>query len=186
MSPKTLLPGSAGPQRGTTILVVLVLLTVMLLGAAAMARMTESSTLSAGNAQYRDASLQASELGLNTAFNALQAVPALQENQAQGGWYFPTPQPNPVAALPTVDWGAAPLLVAGAYEVRYVVERLCSVAVIDDPLRECLVKAIKVTSSAVDADDRFEQPNARQYRVTVRVTGPKNTTTFVQALLTKG
>lgn len=175
-----------GRQRGTTILVVLVLLTVMLLGAAAMARMTEASTLAAGNVQFRDASLQASELGLNTAFNAVVAVPALQENQQLANWYFPVLQPQGAANLPQVNWALAPVINSGPYEVRYVVERHCTVAVIADPLRQCLVKAVRVPGSAVDSDDQFEPPNARQYRVTVRVTGPKNTTTFVQALVTKG
>ena len=45
----------ARPQRGVTILVVLVLLSVMLLGGLAMARMTEIGTLAAGNAAYRAA-----------------------------------------------------------------------------------------------------------------------------------
>jgi Tfp pilus assembly protein PilX len=172
--------------RGVTILVVIVLLTVMLLGALALVRMSEASTLSAGNAQFRDASLQASEVGLNAAFNAVRAVPALQENQDIAGWYWNQTQAQDANNMPVVDWSAAPELTVNAYEVRYVVERMCSVAVVIDPLRECLVKAEKVVTSAVDIDDKFEPPNSRQYRITVRVLGPKNTTTFIQSLVTKG
>ena len=44
------------PQRGMTMLVVLVLLSVMLLGGLALARITETSTLASGNAAFREAS----------------------------------------------------------------------------------------------------------------------------------
>ena len=58
-------------DRGMTMLVVLVLMTVTLLGGLALARMTEIGTLASGNAAFREASLQASEVGANTAFAAV-------------------------------------------------------------------------------------------------------------------
>ena len=56
-------------QRGVTMLVVLVLLSVMLLGGMALARLTEVGTLASGNTAFREAAVQASEVGLNTVFN---------------------------------------------------------------------------------------------------------------------
>jgi hypothetical protein len=174
------------PTRGATILVVIVLLAVLLLGALALARMTEASTLAAGNTTYRETSLQASEVGLNAAFNALQALPASQENSNQGNWYYAQAQPQDAQGLPQVGFDAAPQIDVGGYRVSYVVERVCAVAGVTEPLRECLVKAIKVPGSAVVSDDRLDPPNARQYRATVRVQGPKETTIFIQSLMTKG
>ncbi len=169
-----------------TMLVVLVLMTVMLFGALALARMTEIGSMAAGNSAYREASLQASEIGLNTAFAAVRAIPVLNENDAAGDWYYSQTHAADTNGLPTVDWNAAPSVAMGAYTVRYVAERLCTVAVVANPLRECLVKQVPVTKSARDGVEELDPPNSRQYRVTIRVTGPKDTTTFVQALLTKG
>ena len=86
------------PQRGVTILVVLVLLSVMLLGGLALARMTEIGTLAAGNSAYREAALQASEIGLNSVYALLApqpppapaSAPIPNENAAVGTWYRPS------------------------------------------------------------------------------------------------
>lgn len=180
-------PAATGsPVRGATILVVIILLAVLLLGALALARMTEASTLAAGNTTYRETSLQASEVGLNAAFNALQALPASSEHVNTAGWYFAQAQPQDAEGLPQVSFDAAPQIDVGGYRVSYVVERVCAVASVSEPLRECLVKAVKVPGSARVGDDKLDPPNARQYRATVRVQGPKETTIFVQSLMTKG
>lgn len=175
------------PRRGVTVFVVVVLLAVMLLGALALARMTEAGTLASGNTTYRETSLQASEIGLNAAFADLRALDPAKENDNDGTWYWAQAQPqDPTNGLPLVDFDAAPAIAVGPYTVNYVVERVCSVPNVTEPLRECLVKAVKVPSSAVDSDDKLDPPNVRQYRATVRVSGPKDTTVFIQSLLTKG
>ena len=61
-------------QRGNSVVLVLILLSVMLVGALAMARMAEVSTLAGGNAAASDAAMQASEVGLNTAFAAVRGM----------------------------------------------------------------------------------------------------------------
>jgi hypothetical protein len=175
-------------------LVVMVLLSVMLLGALALARINDVSAIASGNAVYREASLQASEIGVNAAFAAVAAVTNL--DAPVGNWYSPQTLPqDPATGLPnTVDWGAVPELppagAGDAYHVQYVVERMCNVPVITDPLLQCLIKQDNSggpgQNSAKLPDEKLEPPSATQYRVTVRVTGPKNTTTFVQSLLTRG
>lgn len=180
------LPPPAPQPRGATILVVIILLAVMLLGALALAKMTEASTLTTGNTTYRETSLQASEIGLNAAFARVRALPPEDENTSTGDWYFAQVQAQDANGMPVVNFDAAPLIEVGDYRVNYVVERVCSVAAVTEPLRECLVKAIKVPESRIDSDDKLFPPNSRQYRATVRVTGPKNTTIFIQSLLTKG
>ena len=172
-------------QRGVTILVVLVLLAVMLLGGLAMARMTETRTLASGNTAFREASLHASEVGLNEAYAALQAVGFVEDSNA-GNWYWATPQPLDAAGIPTIDWSLAPELTVGSYRVRYVVERLCTVAALTDTLRECLVRQVPQMESSKVGHEPVDPPNARQFRVTVRVFGPKDTQTWTQSLVTRG
>jgi Tfp pilus assembly protein PilX len=173
-------------QQGVTMLVVLVLLSVMLLGGMALARLTETGTLASGNTAFREASLQASEVGLNTAFVRVRdevADPALP----QTSWYWPTMQATDANGIPQVDFGAAPEVTVGTYSLRYVAERLCTVTAVTDMLRECLVKQeVDPTKSRSGGREALDSPKAIQYRITVRVTGPKDTQIFVQSLITKG
>lgn len=174
-------------QRGVTMLVVLLLMVVMALGGMALARMTEIGTLASGNSSYREASLQASEVGLNTAYMAVRAIAPADEGTNAGTWYWATIQASDLATgLPTLDFAAAPEVVVGAYSVRYVVERMCTVANVTATLRQCLVKQAPQTDSARMGLDQLDPPNSRQFRITVRVTGPKSTETWVQSLVTKG
>jgi type IV pilus assembly protein PilX len=175
----------ARPQRGVTILVVMALLSVMLLGGLALARMTEIGTMAAGNAAYREAALQASEIGLNDVFAQVRAIG--NENAAVGTWYRPSTMATDANGLPVVDWSTLPEIVVGQYRVRYVADRICQGALpVADPLRQCLVKQIPQLSSADFNKEKLDPPNAKQFRVTIRVTGPKGTQTWVQSMMTKG
>jgi Tfp pilus assembly protein PilX len=178
-------PGGAGRvQRGVTILVVLLLMSVMVLGGMALARMTEIGTLATGNNAAREASLQASEVGINTAFVATQGL-ATEENNA-GTWYWATTQAADANGMPNVAWDAAPEIVVGSYRVRYIVERLCNVAPVTDTLRQCLVRQVPQVSSSRVGHEEVDPPNTRQFRITVRVLGPKDAETWVQTLVSKG
>jgi type IV pilus assembly protein PilX len=173
-------------QRGVTMLVVLVLLSVMLLGGLALARITEIGTLASGNAAFREASLQASEVGLNTAYMAVRGISGAAEETNVAGWYWSTIQATDAQGLPTMDFDAAPEVVVGSYSVRYVVERLCNTTPVTNTLQQCLVKQVPQTESSVAGRESIDPPNSRQFRVTVRVTGPKDTQAWIQSLVTKG
>lgn len=171
-------------QQGVTMLVVLVLLSVMLLGALALARITEIGTLASGNSSYREASLQASEVGINTAYLAVRALAS--EESAAGTWYWPTTQAVDANGLPTVDIESAPEVVVGNYRVRYIVDRLCTTAPVTNTLQQCLVKQVPQLETSKVGEESVDPPNSRQFRLTVRVTGPKDTQTWIQSLVTKG
>jgi len=171
-------------QRGMTILVVLLLMTVMLMGGMALARMTEIGTLAVGNGSFREASLQASEVGLNTAYAAVKAL--ANESSNTGNWYWATMQ-TATNNVPDIAWASAPEVVVGSYRVRYAVERMCTVANVTHTLRECLVKQTPPEIESARPDlPALDPVNSRQFRITVRVMGPKDTETWVQSLVTKG
>lgn len=184
MTPRRL---KARAERGVTMLVVLILLTIMLLGGMALARMVEVGTLSAGNVAYREAALQASEVGVNTAFAAVNAL--TDETSASGAWYTPAELAKDGNGLPSVDWTSAsiPKITVGTMTVQYVAERACTVANVTYPLRQCLVKQIPQPQSRRPPPDggRPDPPNSRQFRITVRVTNERGTETYVQALVTR-
>ena len=54
-----------------------------------------------------------------------------------------------------------------------------------EPMRQCLVRQVPQIESATDRE-KPDPPTARQYRITVRVAGPKDTRAWIQALVTKG
>lgn len=173
-------------ERGVTMLLVLILLTVMLLGGLALARMVEVGTLSGGNVAYREAALQASEVGVNTAFAAVNAL--TNENSTAGSWYSPVELAKDDNGLPsTVDWSnnAIPAITVGTMTVQYVAERACTVADVTYPLRQCLVKQIPQPKSQKAGPEPPDPPHSKQFRITVRVTNQKGTETFVQALVTR-
>lgn len=175
-------------QRGMTMLVILILMTVMLLGALGLARVTEGSTLVSGNVATKEASIQASEIGWNMAYAQVKAL--ADDSRDTGGWYWATMQPADAATgLPTtIDFNTTPAVAGGVgrYTVTYAVDRLCTQAVVTANGRECLVKQVDVMEGR-DADTPDYQPkSARQYRITVRVTDERGTQTWTQSLVTKG
>ena len=174
-------------EQGASVLIVLVLLTVMLLAGLTLARVTEVSTLAAGNVAYKEASVQASEVGTNTAFDALKAL--TNEDTGSGKWYLATMAAQDANGMPSgLRWDDLPKVVVDAYTVGYVVERMCIGALpVADLAKQCLVKQVpQINSAKDDGEEPLDPPAATQFRTTVRVTGPKGTTTFIQSLMTKG
>ena len=181
---KPMNPMQRQAQRGNTILLVLVMLGVMLVGALGMSRMTEVSTLAGGNAAGNDGALQASEVGLNTGFAAVRAL--ADEDLAVSGWYWPTMQAADANGVPQVAWTSAPELTVGQFKVRYVAERMCTSTPVTDSTRQCLVRQVLKTESNSTGSEQPDPPTARQFRVTVQVTGPKSVQVWTQALVTRG
>jgi type IV pilus assembly protein PilX len=172
-------------QRGVSLIVVLIMLVVMLLGALAAVRMIDSGTLVAGNIARNEASAQAADVGVNSAFDDVRAL--IDENTNAGGWYFATRRADDAYGLPGngVDWDNAREVVVGQYRVRYVIDRQCTVAPVTDPANQCLLREDKLDIYNAGGE-AIDPPKARAFRITVRVTGPKNSLAWVQALATRG
>jgi Tfp pilus assembly protein PilX len=173
-------------QRGLTMLVVLLLMSAMLLGALSLARITEAGTLVTGNVTAKEGSVHAAEVGRNAANAQLLALAS--KNTNAGSWYFATTQPvNAATGIPSaVDFNAAGTVAGGVgrFDVRYVVERLCTVNDVKNSAVECLV----VPNPNVPSNRSFGAPaymsaGARQYRITVRVTDARGTQTWTQSLV---
>lgn len=166
-------------QTGGALIIVLFALTILLVGAASLAKVTHTSTLLAGNVASKDASRQAAEVGINTAFAALVDLDTLDENVDD--WYYAQDgageEPTPAM------WADAPAQEVGAFDVRYVVERLCEGALpVTDAQAQCLVRKGTDEGSAKAGVEVIESPASVQYRISVQVTGVKNTATVVQVM----
>ncbi len=93
---------------------------------------------------------------------------------------------NGAAVRAVTTAASAPSITVGALTVRYVAERACTVTPVTNPLRQCLVKQVPQPGSHVAGQEQLDPPNSKQFRITVMVTGPKGTQTWVQSLVTKG
>ena len=172
------------PQRGITTLMVLIMLTVMLMGGLALARLTETSVLSAGNATGKDASLHASEIGWNTAFSAVKAL--TNDDLNAGTWYWSTMQAVDSHGIPVLAWDNTPEVAVGRYRVHYAVERMCNITPVTMASRQCLVKLTDVMEDRRSDAMEYAPKTARQFRITVRISDARGTQTWVQSLVTKG
>jgi type IV pilus assembly protein PilX len=178
-------------QTGASLLVVLVLLTVMLLGVVSMARVGETNALIAGNTASKDTSLQASEVGISDAFAAIRGLAT--PDTSDPSWYYASysrANDNSSGLPKLVNWNSNALnkKIVGSppaptYTVRYVVERMCSVTPVTDAASQCMVKKAYASESAKAGVELLESTPGTQYRITVNVAGPKESSTFVQSLV---
>jgi type IV pilus assembly protein PilX len=177
-------PRPQRPQRGVTLLIILLILAVMLTSALVLARGSVVDTLLAGNIERGQGAALAADVGIATAFEELKA---LTDTGIDRNWYFTTPLSNDIDGLPEVpDWTAVRELQVGPYQVHYIVERLCRTLTVTDDLSQCLMSENPPkVRNAIEGEEPVATPAQRSYRATVRVSGPKGTQSWAQALLTR-
>jgi len=169
-------------QEGTVLLITLISLALLLMGGLALFRSTQVTTQVAGNIGFKQIALPAANIAIEQAIVRINTQANLDTNIP--GFYFALQQPSDNDGLPsTINWQQAPSIDVQNYKVQYVVERLCVGPIpITNLNSQCSVgttsihSSYKVNSSVYASGSIF-------YRVSVRVTGPKNTLTFVQAIL---
>jgi type IV pilus assembly protein PilX len=171
-------------QRGISLMIVLVVLTISLVGSLSLLRSSEVSALIAGNVSFREAATQATDIGISEAAKALSTMANFDTNVANV--YFATRQPEDSHGLPTsVTWSSVPSVTVGYYSVQHVVERLCQTTPVTDPAADCMVRDGEAAGSSKAGSLVYKNPASVYYRITVRVAGPKSTSAFVQALVVK-
>jgi type IV pilus assembly protein PilX len=186
----------AGPlkqkQRGVALFIALIALVSMTIAGIALVRSVDTSNLIAGNLAFRQAALHVSDVGVENAFNALGTI-ALEANWPGGCTpgacnYYPTMQATDTKGVPTaIVWANVPsTTVNGSYNVKYVIDRLCSGPTpVTDIAGKCYADAVVGGGTKKAGGIVFSGAQAVYYRVTVRVEGPRNTTSMIQALLAR-
>lgn len=199
-------------QKGVVLMISLIILVVMTIGAVALMRTVDTTNLVAGNLAFQQAATRSAEAGIEDAIrNVLEtgATTALWNDDLARGYVASTPasgtpadwdlywrttlNPNPVAS-PTaprscVDRVCTLPTDASGNRVSYHVQRLCPTT--GDPKYSPTGCASAERKSALEGSQL--NPNAPKYlklaqyyyRITVRVTGPRNTVSYVQAIVTK-
>ncbi|HMA87303.1 MAG TPA: hypothetical protein VKP89_01010 [Burkholderiales bacterium] len=180
-------------QRGAVLFIALIVLVAMSLAGLALMRGVDTGALIASNLAFKESATAAGDLGVETARNWLitNAGPNLQNDQpaiAGGTGYWSTSQDS-LDLINVYDWNTS--VTAGTdaagNKVQYVIQRLC-----DTSGPTTSANCLKSSSSTASASSKggaaygtygIATPTDAYYRVTVKVTGPRNTVSFVQVTM---
>jgi len=179
-------------QRGVSLVIALIALVAMTLAGLALIRAVDTSNIISGNLAFRESSLSATDIGVETALATLATVvtTSLDTNYPLGCAagacnYYPVRQAvNSVGIPVAIDWTLVPsTTVDSSYAVQYVIDRLCDGPA---PVTNITTMCMRTTQSSVGSKKAgavsFTSANQVYYRATVRVVGPRNTVSMVQAL----
>ena len=180
-------------QRGAVLMVVLVALVAMLVSVIALSRSMDTHHLVAGNLAFRNSTVHSSDAGVQTAVLFLQSTvgtPRLNTTVVSDGYYA-------VVAEPDWDdetfWSQCAGCTVSASDgagnrVTWVVHRMCSTqgnpnaAGNSCSLLTAAPTAANGGSFSADAVN-FTGVAQNYYRISVRVLGPRNTSTLVQTFV---
>lgn len=186
-------------QRGVVLFISLIVMVAMSLAAIALIRSVDTSTGVVGNLAFRQAAILPANLAVEAAAAALFVdarggpVPINRINDLPAENYFATVRSGEDArGIPTqlqrkTNFTQTRVLVDQAgNEMRYVIERMCLPGADGQvaTLEFCdMLTPKRATGTTANEGLAPELPRLPMYRVTVRVDGPKNTTSFLQAML---
>lgn len=184
-------------ERGFVLILVLIGIVAMALAGVALVRATQTTNLIAGNFAFKQVTLAATDSAIELAYAKLDTIVVTSPEDAYpagctGGAcvYYPTRQATDGNGIPTAigNWSAVPSTVVNtSYSTQYVIDRLCSgVPPISNTALNCYVgPGAGAGGSKKVGDAEFSSIPQVYYRVSVRVSGPRNTKSFVQAIVTK-
>ncbi|MGB5079556.1 MAG: hypothetical protein WBO23_02300 [Burkholderiales bacterium] len=193
-------------QRGTMLIIALIVLVAMTLAGIATMRSVDTATVMAGNIAFRQSALNAADQGIQAGFALLGTPsPAADLTKDGSGWVAPAAGYFSSASLVEPNWSddaawtSAVRLNGGAPDaagnvVSFIVHRLC-------PVPNCAVSATcggqlnlcgstpSTAALSKEGDDNFRitaggfvtRPQVH-YRVTARAVGPRNSVAIVQTL----
>lgn len=194
-------PSVIGLQRGVALPVALIMLVVLMIGAAGMIRSIDTAVLVSGNMAFKHSATLAADQGVTaaSAWLATQTSAALQNTNAVRGYCssLHTQDSSLTGWIPSQNWTAACTPVALATDsagntVDYLIHRLCSrpdssPADSETPRQRCARAAGAAAGSVETSSHRTGRDLIGTavvnvaYRITVRVQSTRGTRSFVQA-----
>lgn len=194
-------------QSGVALIMVLIMLTAMTIAGVALIRVVDSANVISGNFAFRQATLNIADLGTEAAVAELAIIRASSsETPYPPGCttacrYFPARSVGTEMldnkGLPTkgnvdgkgtrnvIDWSVKDP-VAGLpsqYFIRYVIDRQCAVAPVTDVVNDCSNTTPQGGGSKKSGATVFSSASVIYYRVSIQVSGPRNTQSHVQVML---
>lgn len=187
-------------QRGVILFVALIVLVAMSLTGIALMRSVDTNLLVAGNLAFRQGATAASDWGVESARaylkNSLTGAPDALNADSPGLGYFSTWQQTVDPTNAAFDWSTKSVEVgtdSAGNTVRYVVHRMCgNPGAASTAATNCVKTSALGLAGAADTSTKGQPVygvggmalhGQTYYRVTVRILGPRNTLSYVQAIL---
>ena len=208
LSIKHSLSQSAARQRGLVLFFALIALVAMSLAALTLVRSVDTATLIAGNLAFRQAATTSGDGTVETAVTALSTMNAngaalnvymdighpFNATSAVTGYYSNANTLALTSSATWVDGVSSPesLADASGNRSRYIIERMCRTANQLLSKTNCLFsgeanhtsgKAVALPSSICEGAGCPKAGQLPVYRITTRITGPKNTISYIQAMV---
>jgi len=182
-------------QQGIATLITLIALVIMLIAAVALVRSTNVSQVAAGNLAFRRDLTNRAEYATNKVDSlfgtggTLNDATARQSNSASNNYSATTLATDAASGLPSVllssdatfsgTWTGADIDAGDGVTVRYIIDRLCN-ATGAPTASNCANGLTQFDTSGSAGETKAGGSFAPVYRVSIRVSGPKNTQAFVQ------
>jgi type IV pilus assembly protein PilX len=201
LKPSFLRAAPPARQHGVVLFVALIVMVALSLAAIALIRSVDTTTTVIGNLAFRQASILPANMAVEEAAAALfqdaDIARAIRIPSHDSNWpaenYFAfwqnsdDPRGIPAQLQKRTAFTQTKMLVdaslTGAQtEVRYVIERMC-VAAAPPTNANCNLLPPQGPFGTTVGDSSLTLPSVPYYRVTIRVDGPQNTASFVQAML---
>jgi hypothetical protein len=198
------LPGSVAPphrQRGVVMFIALIVMVALSLAAIALVRSVDTTSAVIGNLSFRMASILPGNLAVEKAAAALfkdadiasaVRIADLNNDYAPENYYASRQGGEDTRGVPAAlqKKSVYPFAVLNAAdsasgqqtEIRYVIERMCTASGAPT-VQTCELVPPKFNPGTTVGDEAFTFPGSPFYRVTIRVDGPQNTASFLQAML---
>jgi type IV pilus assembly protein PilX len=206
-SKNVLVLAMAKTQRGLVLFFALIALVAMSLAAAALIRSVDTSVIVAGNLAFKQSATTVGDSGMVAAMDWVRGNSAALTATSAGNGYYSTSATLVLTAAEGAAWpsggawtNATSRLATGSgfpaatpgYDpitgntVRYVIERMCR-ATGAATAANCLMGSASTGGNSLSGKTDPElgaltnYSLSPMYRVTARVTGPKNTISYIQA-----
>lgn len=180
---------SIGRQQGAVLFVAMVVLVALAIAALALLRSVDVAGLLAGNLSFKRSSLNSADLGYQQAFLNFNSLSAIGRNSDQKASCYSSTQKDvdAVHGVPLIlgttssfDNEFPGCLVTGVdttETVRFYIDRLCTTT---GAVQATTCGSHNVQQNGMQTGTKPLTATGPLYRVTVRVDGPRNTTTYTQ------
>lgn len=193
-------------QRGVVLFVALIAVLIMTLAGVAIMRTLDSSSTLGGNLAYRQAALSQADRGVNAAFSWLMEEDAADLWNDQTGVGYLSSRTLINDWTQAASWPAGQVVTLPAmngYTVDYQIFRLCTVAgdasqpnnpgAVNAPGQSCNTVAPGAGAGGGDLGNSHGSDSPQfagnlllHYQIVVRVSGPRNTRSYVQVIASRG
>jgi Tfp pilus assembly protein PilX len=183
-------------QRGTMLIIALIVLVAMTLAGIATMRSVDTATLMAGNIAFRQSALNAADQGVQAGFAQLQGktTSTLSNDGAFAGYVSNSPAVEPDWTNDN-SWAGSAKVNGGAPDaagnvVEFVIHRLCTLAnAAPTATNNRCGSTVSTAKLSREGEDNFRLSGQEfssqlqvQYRITARAVGPRRSIAIVQML----